>query len=80
MTDTLNDTVLDRAGLESIAVKDEATAPEPMKYPRLVDENAGQLWLRCFVDGTDRECEVTKGQAWAMVFTLMGWLAKDSRR
>jgi hypothetical protein len=51
-----------------------------MKLPRVVDEGGDQLWLRCMVDGVDRECEVSIGQAWAMLFSILGWLAKASRR
>ncbi len=51
-----------------------------MRYPRIVDENTDQLFLRCQVDGVEREAEITIGQAWALMFTLLAWLAKASRR
>lgn len=72
MTDSIADE-LARVGLEQVTT-------EPMKFPRMVDENTDQMWLRCQVDGVERECEITIGQAWAMVFTLLAWLAKAVRR
>ena len=64
---------LDGMGLERIV-------PAPMKYPRIVGEDRDQLWLRCQVDGVEREAEITIGMAWAFMFTIMGWLAKAGRR
>lgn len=53
MSDTLNDTVLDRAGLESIAVKDEATAPELIR-------EGDRVWLSVVIAGRrERLCEVS---------------------
>lgn len=53
MPDTLNDTVLDRAGLESIAVKDEATAPELIR-------EGDRVWLSVVIAGRrERLCEVS---------------------
>lgn len=62
------------AGLEPIP------PPAPMKYPRIVDENRDQIFLRCNVDGVEREAEITIGQAQNMVMTLMGWIFKAGRR
>ena len=64
---------LRRTGLEPMP-------PAPMRLPRLVDEGGDQLWLRCQVDGVERECDLTIGQAWGFVFALLAWIAKASRR
>lgn len=53
--------------------------PAPMHLPRLVDEGTDTLYLRAQVDGQERECEITKGQAWSLMFTLLGFLARACR-
>lgn len=67
------DAILRKSGL------DAKEPPEPMRYPRVVDECDGKLWIRCLVDGVDREVDLTTGQAEGMVLTLLAWLFKRSR-
>ena len=53
MQDTLNDTVLDRAGLESIGLKDEATAPDLIR-------EGDRAWLTIVVGGRrEKLCEIS---------------------
>ena len=55
------------------------TVPEPMKFPRIVGDG-DQIFLRCVVDGVDRECEVSIGVAFNMLIDLTKRLASLARR
>lgn len=65
MPDTLNDNILDRAGLESIKPQGS--------IPRIVDEGGQDVWLRALIDGphgkVDCEVRLTPG--------VLGNLLKD---